>query len=173
MQRKVFPQVFDLKTIYDIHLLCLQNSIYCDRFHSLHHTQFRTNYSLFMPIYDYIYGTMDKSSDELHESSLKRKEEIADVVHLTHLTTPESIFHLRLGFASLASKPFTSKWYLTLMWPISFIFTWVFGPTFIIVERNRYKKLSLQTWAIPKYSIKVSVIYISKRKLFIFFVSCG
>ncbi|KAM1027506.1 hypothetical protein ACFX2I_040248 [Malus domestica] len=59
-------------------------------FHSLHHTQFRTNYSLFMPIYDYIYGTMDKSTDALYESSLKRGKELPDVVHLTHRTTPES-----------------------------------------------------------------------------------
>ncbi|KAB1222655.1 Protein ECERIFERUM 1 [Morella rubra] len=65
-----------------------------------------------MPLYDYIYGTMDKSTDELYETSLKRETESSlDVVHLTHLTTPESIYHLRLGFASLASRPLTSKWH--------------------------------------------------------------
>ncbi|XP_038682100.1 very-long-chain aldehyde decarbonylase GL1-6-like [Tripterygium wilfordii] len=37
--------------------------IYTPSFHSLHHSQFRTNYSLFMPIYDYVYNTMDKSTD--------------------------------------------------------------------------------------------------------------
>ncbi|XP_057450876.1 very-long-chain aldehyde decarbonylase CER1-like [Lotus japonicus] len=132
----------------------LKYLMYTPSFHSLHHTQFRTNYSLFMPFYDYIYGTMDKASDELHESALKRKEETPDVVHLTHLTTPESIYHLRLGFAYLASKPYMSKWYLWLMWPVtvwSMVLTWVYGRTFI-VERNRFGKLMLQTWAIPKYS---------------------
>ncbi|RYQ88205.1 hypothetical protein Ahy_B09g095538 isoform C [Arachis hypogaea] len=69
--------------------------IYTPSFHSLHHTQFRTNYSLFMPIYDYVYGTMDKSSDKTYEMSLKREEGSVDVVHLTHLTTPESIYYLR------------------------------------------------------------------------------
>lgn len=126
----------------------------------MHHTQFRTNYSLFMPLYDYIYGTMDKCSDELHESSLKREEESPDVVHITHLTTPESIFHLRIGFASLASKPHTkSKWYLRLMWPLtllSMIFTWIYGRTFVL-ERNSFKKLKLQTWSIPKYTLQVSI----------------
>lgn len=133
---------------------------YC-RFHSLHHTQFRTNYSLFMPIYDYIYGTTDKSTDSLYESSLKREEESPDVLHLTHLTTPESIYQLPVGFASLASKPHTSTWYLWLMWPVtlwSMLLTWIYGRTFV-VERQRFEKLKLQTWAIPKYSLQVTTTF--------------
>ncbi|KAL1546549.1 Very-long-chain aldehyde decarbonylase cer1 [Salvia divinorum] len=134
----------------------LKYLMYTPSYHSLHHTQFRTNYSLFMPFYDYIYGTTDKSTDSLYESSLVRKEEAPDVVHLTHLTTPESIYHLRLGFACLASDPQKSKWYLWLMWPVTFwsmIVTLIYGRTFI-VERNVFKQLKLQTWAIPKYSIQ-------------------
>ncbi|XP_027907027.1 very-long-chain aldehyde decarbonylase CER1-like [Vigna unguiculata] len=134
----------------------LKYLIYTSSFHSLHHTQFRTNYSLFMPLYDFIYGTTDKASDTLHESALKREEETPDVVHLTHLTTPESIYHQRLAFAYLASKPYTSKWYLTLMWPLtawSMVLTWIYGRTFI-VEANRFQKLKLQTWSIPKYTIQ-------------------
>ncbi|KAI3444861.1 hypothetical protein Pfo_001526 [Paulownia fortunei] len=134
----------------------LKYLMYTPSYHSLHHTQFRTNYSLFMPFYDYVYGTMDKSSDALYESSLHRKEEAPDVVHLTHLTTPESIYHLRLGFAYLASEPHKSKWYLWLMWPVtlwSMMITWIYGRTFI-VERNIFKHLKLQTWAVPKYSIQ-------------------
>ncbi|KAM3266022.1 very-long-chain aldehyde decarbonylase CER1 isoform X1 [Capsicum annuum] len=134
----------------------LKYLMYTPSFHSLHHTQFRTNYSLYMPMYDYLYGTVDKSSDTLYEKSLEREAESPDVVHLTHLTTPESIYHLRLGFASLASKPHASKWYLWLMWPItlwSFLITWIYGHTFV-VERNLFRNLKIQTWAIPKYSIQ-------------------
>lgn len=133
--------------------------MYTPSFHSLHHTQFRTNYSLYMPFYDYIYGTVDKSSDQLHRESLKRKEEWPDVVHLTHLTTPDSIYHLQIGVASLASKPHQSRWFLNwLLWPVtvwSMIVTWVYGRTFV-VERHRLGKLKMQTWVIPKYSIQVS-----------------
>ncbi|KAK9273225.1 hypothetical protein L1049_018032 [Liquidambar formosana] len=132
----------------------LKYLMYTPSYHSLHHTQFRTNYALFMPFYDYIYGTMDKSSDIIYENSLKRPEESPDVVHLTHLTTPESIYHLRLGFASLASKPYTNKWYFWLLWPVtwwSMMLTWIYGRTFV-VERHQFKKLKLQTWAIPKYN---------------------
>ncbi|KAH0980747.1 hypothetical protein GBA52_007924 [Prunus armeniaca] len=134
----------------------LKYLMYTPSYHSLHHTQFRTNYSLFMPIYDYIYRTMDKSLDALYETSLKREEETPDVLHLTHLTTPESIYHLPLGFASLASRPYTSNWYLWLMWPVtlwSMILTWIYGRTFV-VDRHRFDNLKLQTWVIPKYSLQ-------------------
>ncbi|XVE90813.1 hypothetical protein DITRI_Ditri20bG0106400 [Diplodiscus trichospermus] len=134
----------------------LKYLMYTPSFHSLHHTQFRTNYSLFMPFYDYIYGTMDKSTDTLYEISLKRKEESPEVVYLTHLTTLESIYHLRLGFACLASKPYSSHWYFLFLWPItlwSMMLTWIYGRTFV-VERNRYDKTRLQTWAILKYKIQ-------------------
>ncbi|KAH7835923.1 hypothetical protein Vadar_031144 [Vaccinium darrowii] len=134
----------------------LKYMMYTPSFHSLHHTQFRTNYSLFMPIYDYVYGTMDKSTDTLYEKSLERKEESPTVVHLTHLTTPESIYHLPIGFASFASKPQMSKWYLWLMWPVTFwfmIMTCIHGRTFI-VERNAFGKLKLQSWAVPRYAVQ-------------------
>ena len=100
---------------------------------------------------------MDKSTDELYEISLRREAELPDVVHLTHLTTPESIYHLRLGFVSLASKPYTSKWYFSLIWPVtlwSMMLNWLYGRTFI-VERYRFNKLKLQSWVIPKYRIQV------------------
>ncbi|KAG7946042.1 hypothetical protein I3843_14G017700 [Carya illinoinensis] len=138
----------------------LKYLIYTPSFHSLHHTQFRTNYSLFMPLYDYVYGTMDKSTDTLYEASLKRPEESPDVVHLTHLTTPESIYHLRLGFASLASWPHSSKWYLRLLWPVtlfwSVIISGIYGHAFVL-ERITFKAVKLQSWLVPRYNIQYIV----------------
>ncbi|KAE8817364.1 Protein WAX2 [Hordeum vulgare] len=131
----------------------LKYLIYTPSFHSLHHTHFRTNYSLFMPFYDYIYNTMDKSTDTLYESSLKEKEKEVDVVHLTHLTSLQSIYHIRSGFSQYASKPYTSKWQLWIMWPVSWIsmvLTWLYGSWFTI-DRNVMMKLSIQSWAIPRY----------------------
>ncbi|CAH9095636.1 unnamed protein product [Cuscuta europaea] len=134
----------------------LKYFMYTPSYHSLHHTQFRTNYSLFMPMYDYFYNTMDVSTDTLYEKSLVRQGDRPDVVHLTHLLTPESIYHLRIGFAALASNPHSSKWYFWLMWPVtvwSTLITWIYGRTFI-VERNLFKHLKLQTWALPKYRVQ-------------------
>ncbi|KAJ1694009.1 hypothetical protein LUZ63_010707 [Rhynchospora breviuscula] len=137
----------------------LKYLMYTPSFHSLHHTQFRTNYSLFMPFYDYVYNTMDKSSDDLYERSLKGKEETIDVVHLTHPTTLQSIFHFRLGFAAFASNPFHSKWYMIAMSPvywISMMVTWFYGSTFT-VERNTMDDLKMQTWAIPRYTFQYNL----------------
>ncbi|KAG4143039.1 hypothetical protein ERO13_D06G164100v2 [Gossypium hirsutum] len=95
----------------------------------------------------------DKSLDTLYEISLQRKEETPNVVHLMHLTTPESIYHLRVGFAYLASKPYSSAWYLWLLWPVTLWFmmlTRIYRRTFV-VERNRFRQLRLQTWAIPNF----------------------
>lgn len=134
--------------------------LYYTRYHSLHHTQFRTNYSLFMPFYDYVYNTMDKSTDDLYERTLEGKEENIDVVHLTHPTTLQSIFYFRLGFASLASMPYHSKWYMIVMSPVSWIsmmVTSIYGSTFT-VERNTMDKLKMQTWAIPRYAFQVCKI---------------
>ncbi|CAI8613865.1 unnamed protein product [Vicia faba] len=134
---------------------------YTPSFHSLHHTKFRTNYSLFMPIYDYIYGTVDASTDSKYEKCLKRAKESPDVVHLTHLTSFDSIYQSRLGFSSLASNPQTSKWYLHLMWPFtmfSMLMTWIFGRA-IVLESNTFNDLKLQCWLIPRFQTQ----YFSKK----------
>ncbi|KAF8110634.1 hypothetical protein N665_0081s0064 [Sinapis alba] len=128
---------------------------YTPSFHSLHHTQFRTNYSLFMPMYDYIYGTNDKCSDSLYETSLEQEEEKPDAIYLTHLTSLDSIYHLRLGFASLSSHPLSSRCYLLLMRPftlmLSFILSFFSFRTFSF-ERNRFHDLTLHSHMIPKFS---------------------
>ncbi|ESQ36861.1 hypothetical protein EUTSA_v10007056mg [Eutrema salsugineum] len=132
---------------------------YTPSFHSLHHTQFRTNYSLFMPIYDYIYGTTDKSSESLYERSLEIKEESPDVMHLTHLTTLDSIYQMRLGFPSLSSHPLWSRspWYLScFMWPftllLSFVLTSPFSSRTFVFERNRIRNLTIHSHILPKFA---------------------
>lgn len=102
---------------------------------------------------------MDKSSDEVYESSLKGKKETIDVVHLTHPTTLQSIYHLRLGIASLASKPYKSKWYDLIMLPtawLSMVLTWFYSSSFI-VERNKLKNIKMQTWVIPRYNFQYAL----------------
>nr|CAB3447260.1 unnamed protein product [Digitaria exilis] len=136
----------------------LKYLMYTPSFHSLHHTQFRTNYSLFMPFYDYIYNTMDKSSDQLYESALKGTEETPDLVHLTHMTNLQSAYHLRIGFASIASRPSdSSMWYMWTLWPLawlSMVLAWVYGSSAFVVERIKLKKLKMQTWAVPRYNFQ-------------------
>ncbi|KAG8071476.1 hypothetical protein GUJ93_ZPchr0006g44236 [Zizania palustris] len=142
----------------------LKYLMYTPSFHSLHHTQFRTNYSLFMPFYDYIYNTMDKSSDELYESSMKGTEETPDLVHLTHMTNLQSAYHLRIGIASIASKPYidSSAWYMWTLWPLAWLsmaLVWIYGTSAFVVERIKLNKMQMQTWAIPRYNFQYGLTW--------------
>ncbi|KDP28916.1 hypothetical protein JCGZ_14687 [Jatropha curcas] len=128
----------------------LKYLMYTPTYHSLHHTQFRTNYSLFMPLYDYVYGTVDESSDTLYKASVERAEDSPDVVHLVHLTTPDSIYHLQFGFACFASKPYSSKWYLRFMWPATLLWSRICGRTFVS-ERNTFNTVKWQSWLVPRH----------------------
>jgi aldehyde decarbonylase len=112
-----------------------------------------------MPFYDYMYNTMDKSSDELYEKSLKVTDETPDLVHLTHMTTLQSTYHLRIGIASIASKPSDNPiWYSWMIWPVaclSMVLAWVYGSSAFVIERLQMKKFKMQTWAIPRYNFQV------------------
>lgn len=48
----------------------LRYFIYSASYHSQHHSKFRKNYALFMPIYDHIFNTYEPSSDEIFKSAL-------------------------------------------------------------------------------------------------------
>lgn len=150
------------KVLFDI-FPPLKFLMYTPSFHSLHHTQFRTNYSLFVPFYDYLYGTMDKSSEDLYERTLHGREEAPDVVHLTHLTAPGSLLHTRLGFASVASAPLVSRGTFTAALAVAerplAVLASVFGRSAFRSEANRMGKLSTETWVVPRYSSQ----YTSKK----------
>ena len=47
----------------------LKYLIYTPSFHSLHHSRVHTNFCLFMPLYDWLYGTLDPKSWDLFGAS--------------------------------------------------------------------------------------------------------
>ncbi|CAM6108701.1 unnamed protein product [Calypogeia fissa] len=49
----------------------LKYLVYTPTYHSLHHSQVHTNFALFMPLYDYLGGTVDKNSDSLYQTVRK------------------------------------------------------------------------------------------------------
>ncbi|KAM0891936.1 hypothetical protein ACQ4PT_026098 [Festuca glaucescens] len=106
---------------------------------------------------------MDKSSDELYESSLKGTEETPDLVHLTHMTNLQSAYHLRIGFASIASKPSdNSEWYMWALWPLAWLsmaVAWIYGSSAFVVERIKLKKMKMQTWVVPRYNFQYGLTW--------------
>ncbi|KAL6877621.1 hypothetical protein ACP4OV_012836 [Aristida adscensionis] len=136
----------------------LKYLMYTPSFHSLHHTQFRSNYSLFMPFYDYVYGTVDKSTDALYERTAQgrqEEEEAPHVVHLTHLAAPGSLFHLRLGFASVASRPLRAGAWAWAASPLAALL----GGRAFRAEANRLGDLNTETWVVPRCTSQ----YMSKQ----------
>ncbi|XP_024524953.1 protein ECERIFERUM 1 [Selaginella moellendorffii] len=132
----------------------LKYLVYTPSFHSLHHTQVHTNFCLFVPLYDYIYGTVDKTSGQLHLAARQGRTELVDFVFLTHPTDPLSIFHLSFGIPSFAAQPYGRRWYIWLLYPLALpvmLLLWAFGSPFT-VEEHTVDKVLAQTWAIPRFS---------------------
>ncbi|KAI5064304.1 hypothetical protein GOP47_0020974 [Adiantum capillus-veneris] len=138
----------------------LKYLIYSPTYHSLHHTKVHTNFSLFMPMYDYIYGTMDSTSESLYRIVRKGHEKKVHCVYLTHATDLLSVFHLQFGFQTFAAQPYSKKWYMWIMWPIALplmLLAWLFGKPFVGATHFIGSKLELQTWVIPRFSFQYSL----------------
>jgi sterol desaturase/sphingolipid hydroxylase (fatty acid hydroxylase superfamily) len=59
--------------------------IYTPSYHSLHHSKVHTNFCLFVPFYDYVYGTLDPTSHQLYTKAGSRHN------HLTNRATINTI----------------------------------------------------------------------------------
>ncbi|MCO5563543.1 hypothetical protein L7F22_017188 [Adiantum nelumboides] len=133
--------------------------IYSPTYHSLHHTKVHTNFCLFMPLYDYLYGTVDATSDSLHKEVRKGRGGKVDCVYLTHATDLLSAFHLQCGFQTFASQPYSKNWSMWMMWPIELLLMllgWLFAKPFVGASHFFGNKMELQTWVIPRCSFQYS-----------------
>ena len=133
--------------------------IYTPSFHSLHHSRVHKNFCLFMPIYDHMFGTVDKSSDTLYEKAIMGQaapKTAPDVVFMGHGTNLVSLFHLPFMLRSFSSRPFEPKWWLAPFWPLCLTVMFVmryFGSAFIH-DKHRLRHLKLETWVTPAWAIQ-------------------
>lgn len=133
--------------------------IYTPTFHSLHHSRVHTNFCLFMPIYDHMFGTVDKSSDILYERSISGEAvpDIApDVVFVGHGTTLLSLLHAPFCLRSFSSRPFEEKIWMRVFWPfclVAAIFIRFFGRPYTH-DKHRLRNLRLETWVTPAFAIQ-------------------
>lgn len=138
----------------------LKYIVYSPTYHSLHHSKVHTNFCLFMPLYDYLYGTMDATTDKLHRHVREGHEKKVDCVYLTHATELLSTFHLQFGFQTFAAQPFSHKWYMWLMWPMAIpimVLAWLFAKPFIGATHFIGNNFQLQTWVIPRYTFQYAL----------------
>ena len=133
--------------------------IYTPSYHSLHHSRVHTNFCLFMPLYDYVYGTADKTSDELYEKAITGAAvpvKAPDVVFMAHGTELLSVFHLPFVLRSFSSRPFVSAWWLKPFWPLCVPFVLllrIFGSSFV-ADRHRLRHLNCETWVTPAWGFQ-------------------
>ncbi|KAK4488908.1 hypothetical protein RD792_004698 [Penstemon davidsonii] len=148
-------EVFPSKVFEAIPLL--QYIIYTPTYHSLHHIDMRTNFCLFMPLYDKLWNTINtKSWDLQREISSRTNSRVPDFVFLVHVVDVFSAMHAPFVFRSFSSIPFSIKPFLIPMWPFTFIVMlvmWVKSKTFVYSFYNLRGKLH-QSWAVPRFGFQ-------------------
>lgn len=139
----------------------LKYMLYTPSFHSLHHSHVHTNFCLFMPIYDHMYGTVDAVTDKVFDTASAGVEvKNPDMVFLAHGTELLSVFHLPFMFANFASKPFdtytTNKLWMWLLWPLALltiiplqlINTTFCASNYLVGGRK------IATWVVPRFGFQ-------------------
>ncbi|XP_051148022.1 very-long-chain aldehyde decarbonylase CER3-like [Andrographis paniculata] len=135
----------------------LRYVIYTPTYHSLHHKNAATNFCLFMPLFDKIWGTIDAGSWKLHEEiSSRTKSRVPDFVFLAHVVDIMSAMHASFLFRSFSSIPFRVKPFLFPMWPYTFmvmLVMWARSKTFLFGFYYLRGRLH-QTWAVPRFGFQ-------------------
>mmetsp|Transcript_30914 Transcript_30914/g.100644 ORF Transcript_30914/g.100644 Transcript_30914/m.100644 type:complete len:632 (+) Transcript_30914:219-2114(+) len=143
----------------------LKYLVYTPTFHSLHHSKVHCNFALFMPLYDYVYGTADPGSDTLYEAAIVGEAapyKTPAAVFLAHGTELLSFFHLSFMFKGFASRPYETKWWVRPFWPLAVLgacLVRIFGQVFCY-DKHMLGKMPIETWVTPAFAIQ----YFFKRE---------
>ncbi|KAK1358127.1 Eceriferum 3 [Heracleum sosnowskyi] len=150
---EVFPhQIFDI-------LPPLKYLIYTPTYHGLHHIHQKSNFCLFMPLFDVLGNTIDERYWNLHRetsSSAGRKGRIPDFVFLAHGVDVMSSLHAPFVFRSFSSTPFSTKVFLIPLWPFSLLVIlamWGFSKTFPVSSYKLRGRL-YHLWFVPRFGFQ-------------------
>nr|XP_043637396.1 very-long-chain aldehyde decarbonylase CER3-like [Erigeron canadensis] len=140
--------------IFD-NLPILKYVIYTPTYHFIHHKDMKTNFCLFMPLFDILGNTMNEISWDLHReisSTQGKKAKAPEFVFLVHGVDIKSSTHVPLFFRSLSSWPYNTNIIHLLLWPASFLaalIMWAKSKTWLLAFFHLRGKL-LQTWIVPR-----------------------
>lgn len=151
----------------------LRYLLYTPSYHSLHHSRVHTNFCLFMPVYDWLGGTLevDKHSGGAGENrevggwtSLRVQKEARGrgyqtpaCVFLAHGTDLLSAVHLPMFLRGLASRPYAFHWALAPLWPLCALgcaLLWCLGCPVFTSHVERLSGEPVQTWVVPRFGFQ-------------------
>uniref|UniRef100_A0A7S4PEJ6 Fatty acid hydroxylase domain-containing protein n=1 Tax=Guillardia theta TaxID=55529 RepID=A0A7S4PEJ6_GUITH len=137
----------------------LKYLIYTPSFHSLHHSRVHTNFCLFMPLYDYMYGTLDDKSWDLFykaAAGVAVPHSAPSAVFLAHGTEFLSVFHLPFMTRSFAAHPFRTNLIMYILWPLCLPLLLVIrliGRVFI-ADKHKLLQHRIETWVTPAFAME-------------------
>eukprot|EP00933_Yihiella_yeosuensis_P018032 TRINITY_DN14966_c0_g3_i1.p1 TRINITY_DN14966_c0_g3~~TRINITY_DN14966_c0_g3_i1.p1 ORF type:complete len:655 (+),score=87.20 TRINITY_DN14966_c0_g3_i1:93-2057(+) len=129
----------------------LKYIVYTSAYHSLHHSKYKFNYSLFCPIWDYLGGTVHSTTDSLHTEVLEQEPRKLDAVFLGHGHGLHSMLHLPWMSPYLASHQHSLRWWMVPLQPFTFL--WVLFCRYVLrtscVQRYQFRGTQCATWCLP------------------------
>ncbi|KAJ6849727.1 protein ECERIFERUM 3-like [Iris pallida] len=135
----------------------LRYIVYTPSYHSLHHMEQDSNFCLFMPLFDALWGTLNNKSWQLQKDvSSGKNDQVPDFVFLAHVVDVSFSAHSPFLFRSYSSMPYTFKLILLPLWPCIFIVMlvmWAWSKTFL-VSFYKIRGLLHQTWVVPRYGFQ-------------------
>ncbi|XP_024379660.1 very-long-chain aldehyde decarbonylase GL1-1 [Physcomitrium patens] len=131
--------------------------LYTPSYHSLHHLEQNSNFCLFMPLFDYLGGTVDPKTESLYAELRKgRLLKVPDFVFLAHCIDVLSSLQVSFCCRTMAAHPYKCHWFIWWTWPITVFFLmifWYWGQTFTAMTIY-VNKLKCTSWVIPKHGFQ-------------------
>ncbi|MCO5609607.1 hypothetical protein L7F22_063837 [Adiantum nelumboides] len=137
-------------------------------YHSLHHKTGDSNYCLFMPLYDYLGGTLNRTAFKSHESLRKKgsEEVVPQSVFVPHGVDFVSVLHIGLTGRTFSSYPRQhSRWFTYPLVPLlclGSVPVWFWGKPYVVAHYT-LKGMNQQTWSMPTYGFQYFIPSLHKK----------
>ncbi|XP_071733408.1 very-long-chain aldehyde decarbonylase CER3-like [Rutidosis leptorrhynchoides] len=136
----------------------LKYLIYTPTYHFIHHKDMKTNFCLFMPLFDIFWKTMNEISWDLHRqisSDKGQKGKAPEFVFLAHLIDFTAAMHSPMFLRSISSLPYAPKLIMLPFWPLSLlvVLAMSLGSKPLLVFYCYLRGKLLNTWVVPAIGV--------------------
>ena len=134
---------------------------YTPSYHSLHHSKVHTNYCLFMPIYDYMFGTVCPATEKTYiEAMAQRNIPQPSATFLAHGGTLTHVFQIPFISKTVGAEKYKERWYLYPLYPVLYLglvpLLRLFGVPFknadCMYKKAKGESMLLEQWGVPAFA---------------------